>query len=92
MRARILDMRGRWPCAQRHGKLPAMYLTPDMQRLTYLKLDGFRPGAVVLFCPRCDFQYLFECAAVPCCPVCEKALNATRVTPDLIELVQAAAA
>jgi hypothetical protein len=74
-----------------YGRITDMYKTPNKLRLTHLKLDGFRPGAVVLFCPRCDFQYLFECAAHPICPKCDESLHVTRVTPDLIELVQSAA-
>jgi hypothetical protein len=68
------------------------YGPPNTVRLARLNLDGFRGGAVVLFCPKCDFQYNFECAAVPICLVCDATLQATRVTPELLELVQARAA
>lgn len=68
------------------------YGSPNVLRLSFLKLDGFRVGAAVLFCPNCDFQTTRESASVPICPVCDTSLHVTCVTPDLVERVQRQAA
>lgn len=69
-----------------------MYLTPDKFRLAHLNLDGFGPGELVRFCPRCDFQYAHARGCLPyCCPICEAALCVAGVTPDFVEWVRAAA-
>lgn len=67
-------------------------VTPNTERLAHLKLDGFRWGSAVRFCPNCDFQYNFECAAAYGCPNCENDfLHVVTVTPDLVARVRAAA-
>ena len=64
-----------------------MYLIPHIQRLAYLKLDGYPPMSPLVFCPRCDFQFPPQSAGVPMCPRCDSPLHVTTVTPDLIEFV-----
>ena len=68
-----------------------MYLPANKFRLAHLRLDGFRPGTVVLFCPCCDFQRPFDGAAATVCPDHDVGLHSTIVTTDLMELVKAAA-
>jgi hypothetical protein len=65
--------------------------TPNTTRLSHLKLDGFRWGGAVLFCPECDFQYDFECVSRGACPNCDKTLQVIEVTLDLVKRVMAAA-
>ncbi len=68
-----------------------MNTEPNLSRLTHLKLDGYPPLATVVFCPSCDFQYPPERFAYRACPDCGATMHSTRVTPDLVELVRAAA-
>ncbi len=68
-----------------------MNIEPNLIRLAHLKLDGYPPFAPVFFCPACDFQYPPQTGGYPECPGCGTTLHATRVTPDLVELVRATA-
>jgi hypothetical protein len=70
---------------------PGMYTEPNKLRLAALKLEGFRLGATVLFCPRCDFQYEYDGAGDRICWVCDLSLHAITVTPDLLTSSRAAA-
>jgi hypothetical protein len=67
-----------------------MCLIPDNSRIANLKLHGFRLGALVYFCPRCDFEAGVERMVSCMCPRCHAALVLTTVTPDLVRMIRAA--
>ena len=60
--------------------------TPDRARQARLKLDGFKDGEQIMFCPACDFQHMQPVGAVPECPECGARLHLTRVTDELRDL------
>lgn len=67
-----------------------MFVTPDNSRIEKLNLQGLRFGALVCFCPRCDFQAPFVPTLRSDCPKCEAVLVLTTVTPDLLKVTRAA--
>ena len=63
-----------------------MDLRPDLPRLRYLELSGYKPGEQVLFCPTCPWQLHSPAAMKPECPVCGSALHLIRVDEELLNL------
>lgn len=63
-----------------------MFITPNRSRQARLKLDGFKDGEQIMFCPACDFQYFETVGAIPDCPECGAKLHLTRVTGELRQL------
>jgi hypothetical protein len=67
-----------------------MFMAPNETRLENLDLSGFRFGALIYFCPRCDFQAPFTPSARAECFKCEATLVLTTVTADLMRITRAA--
>lgn len=64
-----------------------MYCPPDVERLSRLNIPGYRPGAQIVFCPRCSFQHEPDTCGQSWCPVCRAGLHVTTLKPELQALV-----
>ena len=65
-----------------------MEIRPNVMRLIKLNLSNFKIDDQLAFCPDCDWQMTEPYAMNSTCPVCEEKLHITKVTEDLLSLME----
>lgn len=65
-----------------------MHVTPNVERLKRLRVDGYAMKAQIAFCPTCDFQYEPQTLGPSQCPDCGTHLHVTTMSEELQALVQ----